>query len=124
MTAKCMIAAAALALAAPAMLAAQGSVYAAQAAGTVGERYDGYLGMSRSGGEPLRRQVATVNLKRRSLYSQLAARRGVSPEEVGVTAACQLLARVEVGEAYLLGDNVWRRRHAGESAPRPSYCGG
>ena len=124
MTAKCMIAAAALALAAPAMLAAQGSVYAAQAAGTVGERYDGYLGMSGSGGEPLRRQVATVNLKRRSLYSQLAARRGVSPEEVGVTAACQLLARVEVGEAYLLGDNVWRRRHSGESAPRPSYCGG
>ena len=124
MTGKCMIAAAALALAAPAMLAAQGSVYAAQAAGTVGERYDGYLGMSSSGGEPLRRQVATVNLKRRSLYSQLAARRGVSPEEVGVTAACQLLARVEVGEAYLLGDNVWRRRHAGESAPRPSYCGG
>lgn len=124
MTAKFMIAAAALALAAPAMLAAQGSVYAAQAAGTVGERYDGYLGMSSSGGEPLRRQVATVNLKRRSLYSQLAARRGVSPEEVGVTAACQLLARVEVGEAYLLGDNVWRRRHAGESAPRPSYCGG
>ena len=124
MTAKCMIAAAALAFAAPAMLTAQDSVYAAQAAGTVGERYDGYLGMSRSGGEPLRRQVATVNLKRRSLYSQLAARRGVSPEEVGVTAACQLLARVEVGEAYLLGDNVWRRRHAGESAPRPSYCGG
>ena len=124
MTAKFMIAAAALALAAPAMLAAQGSVYAAQAAGTVGERYDGYLGMSSSGGEPLRRQVATVNLKRRSLYSQLAARRRVSPEEVGVTAACQLLARVEVGEAYLLGDNVWRRRHAGESAPRPSYCGG
>ena len=124
MTGKYMIAAAALALAAPAMLAAQGSVYAAQAAGTVGERYDGYLGMSSSGGEPLRRQVATVNLKRRSLYSQLAARRGVSPEEVGVTAACQLLARVEVGEAYLLGDNVWRRRHAGESAPRPSYCGG
>ena len=124
MTGKYMIAAAALALAAPAMLAAQDSVYAAQAAGTVGERYDGYLGMSSSGGEPLRRQVATVNLKRRSLYSQLAARRGVSPEEVGVTAACQLLARVEVGEAYLLGDNVWRRRHAGESAPRPSYCGG
>lgn len=124
MTGKYMIAAAALALAAPAMLAAQDSVYAAQAAGTVGERYDGYLGMSSSGGESLRRQVATVNLKRRSLYSQLAARRGVSPEEVGVTAACQLLARVEVGEAYLLGDNVWRRRHAGESAPRPSYCGG
>ena len=124
MTGKYMIAATALALAAPAMLAAQDSVYAAQAAGTVGERYDGYLGMSSSGGESLRRQVATVNLKRRSLYSQLAARRGVSPEEVGVTAACQLLARVEVGEAYLLGDNVWRRRHAGESAPRPSYCGG
>ena len=124
MIGKLLLAAAALALSAPAMLTAQDSLFAAEAAGTVGERYDGYLGMSSAAGNTLRRQVATVNLKRRSLYTQLAARRGVSPEEVGITAACQLLARVEVGGAYLLGDNVWRRRHAGESAPRPSYCGG
>ena len=124
MTRKLLLAAAALALGAPAMLPAQDSLFAAEAAGTVGERYDGYLGMSSSGGETLRRQVATVNLKRRSLYSQLAAKRGVSREEVGVTAACQLLARVEIGGAYLLADNVWRRRHSGESAPRPNYCGG
>ncbi len=124
MTGKSLFAAAMLAISAPAMLTAQDSLFAAEAAGNVGERYDGYLGMSSSGGDMLRRQVATVNLKRRSLYTQLAAKRGVSPEEVGVTAACQLLGRVEVGGAYLLGDNVWRRRHAGESAPRPNYCGG
>ena len=124
MTRKLLLAAAALALGAPAMLTAQESLFAAEAAGIIGERYDGYLGMSSSGSDTLRRQVATVNLKRRSLYSQLAAKRGVSPGEVGVTAACQLLGRVEVGGAYLLGDNVWRRRHAGEGAPRPSYCGG
>ena len=119
-----LLAAAALALAVPAGLSAQASgVIAAQAAGIVGERYDGYLGLDHVAPDALRRQVAAVNLKRRALYSQLAARRGVSPEEVGVTAACQLLGRIGVGDTYLLGDNVWRRRRPGEGAPRPAYCG-
>ncbi len=38
----------------------------------------------------------------RALYSNLAARKGVTPEEVGITAACSLLRRVSVGEYYLL----------------------
>ena len=116
------LATAALALAAP--LAAQaGGVIAAQAAGLVGERYDGYLGMASGAPDGLRRQVAAVNIKRRALYASLASRRGVSPEEVGVTAACQLLARVGVGQSYMMSDNVWRRRLAGQGAPRPDYCG-
>jgi len=42
---------------------------------------------------------------------------------VGVTAGCELLGRVAIGEAYMLQDGRWRRRAAGESAPRPDYCG-
>ena len=110
-----------LALASP--LSAQSGVGAAQAAGLVGERYDGYLGMASGAPDALRRQVAAVNIKRRSLYASLAGRRGVSPEEVGVTAACQLLARVAVGQSYMMADNVWRRRAPGQGAPRPDYCG-
>jgi hypothetical protein len=30
---------------------------------------------------------------------------------------------VAVGDAYLLGDNVWRRRSPGEPLPIPDYCG-
>ncbi len=110
-------------LAAPVSAQGGGAVVAAQAAGSVGERYDGYLGMASGAPDALRRQVATVNIKRRALYASLASRRGVSPEEVGVTAACQLLARVGVGQSYMMSDNVWRRRLSGQRAPRPDYCG-
>jgi uncharacterized protein YdbL (DUF1318 family) len=67
--------------------------------------------------------VAAINIKRRALYSDLAARRGVAAQDVGIAAACALLGRIAVGEAYLLAEGQWRRRAAGESAPRPDYCG-
>ena len=63
-----------------------------------------------------------VDLKRRSLYSQFAASKGVSPQDVGITAGCQLLARVGVGEAYMWADGAWRRRTPGKPAPVPDYC--
>ena len=98
------------------------AVDAARASGVVGERYDGYMGFVAAVTPQLRSQVASINIQRRSLYSKLAASRGVSPQDVGVTAGCQLLSRVGVGQAYMLGDGVWRRRAAGQPAPVPSYC--
>jgi uncharacterized protein len=113
---------AALAVAGSAALAQTPAINAARAGGIVGERYDGYMGFAGAPSAALRSQVATINIRRRALYSNLAASRGVSPQEVGITAGCQLLARVSVGEAYLLGDGVWRRRGAGQRAPVPDYC--
>ena len=114
--------AAALSLAAP--LAAQNTptVTVGLASGAVGERFDGYLGYVTAVSPALRRQVDAINIRRRTLYSNLAARRGVSPQDVGVTAACELLRRVDVGQAYMLGDGQWRRRAAGQAAPVPDYC--
>ena len=112
---------AALALAAPAW-AQTPAVDAARAAGAVGERYDGYLGVAAPVSDAVRSQVSRINITRRSLYSHLAANKGASPQDVGVTAGCQLLARVPVGGSYLLGDGVWRRRAAGQGPPIPSYC--
>ena len=66
------------------------------------------------------RWVSTPNYA--PLYSNLAASKGVSPSDVGVTAGCQLLARVTVGETYMLADGKWRRRGAGQAAPVPDYC--
>lgn len=103
--------------------AAQPAVASARQAGLVGERFDGYLGMASTAPSSLRNQVAAINIRRRSLYSRLAAARGVTPQEVGITAGCSLLARVAVGEAYLLPDRTWRRLGAGQGAPRPDYCG-
>ena len=94
----------------------------ARAAGQVGERYDGYIGFVVPPSPSLRDEVGEVNIKRRALYSNLAARRGVAPADVGVTAGCELLARVKIGESYLLQDGIWRRRAASDSPPVPAYC--
>ena len=105
--------------------AAQSAYFDARAAGQVGERYDGYLGYARvqpSG--QARSQTEALNIRRRALYSGLAQRRGVSPQEVGITAGCTLLARVAVGEAYMLADGQWRVRGANQPAPVPAYCTG
>lgn len=97
----------------------------ARAAGQVGERFDGYLGYATPPASGLvRSQTEAINIRRRALYTDLASRRGVSPQEVGITAGCTLLGRVAVGESYLLGDGVWRRRGAGQPAPSPDYCTG
>jgi uncharacterized protein YdbL (DUF1318 family) len=97
-------------------------IIAAKSAGQIGERFDGYLGYAAAPSRGLRVQVDAVNIRRRALYSNLAARRGVSPQEVGIAAGCQLLGRVALGEAYLHADNRWRRRAAGQPAPVPDYC--
>ena len=112
-------------LATPASVPAQdsASIVAARRAGLIGERYDGYLGLSSANvSADLRRQVGAVNIRRRALYSNLASRKGVTPEEVGITAACSLLRRVSVGEYYLPGQGGWRRLAPGQSAV-PDYCG-
>lgn len=98
------------------------AVDAARSAGLIGERYDGYIGVSGPVSSVVRSQVASINIQRRSLYSRLAASKGVSPQDVGLTAGCQLLARVGVGQAYLLGDGVWRHRGAGQAVQMPNYC--
>ena len=105
-------------------VAAQSSpvIVAAKSAGQVGERYDGYLGYAVVPNARLRGQVESVNIRRRALYTNLATQRAASRVEVGITAGCELLASVVVGEAYLLGDNVWRRRASGEAVPIPDYC--
>ena len=113
---------AATALLAVPALAQTPAVDAARAAGAVGERYDGYLGIAAPVSAAVRSQVAAINIRRRSLYSNLAARKGASPQDVGLTAGCQLLARVGVGQSYLLADGVWRRRPAGQGSVVPDYC--
>ena len=97
-------------------------VDAARQAGRVGERFDGYMGMVVVASPAVRSQVNTINIRRRALYSRLGVSRGVAPYEVGITAGCQLLARVQIGQAYMLADGRWRVRTSGQPAPIPEYC--
>jgi uncharacterized protein YdbL (DUF1318 family) len=113
-----------LALAAsPASAQISPAVVQAKAAGVVGERFDGYLGLVSNAPDSLRRQVAQINIRRRALYSSLAQRKGVTTEEVGITAGCSTLRRVGVGEYYFIAQGGWQRRAAGQAPPVPAYCG-
>ena len=112
---------AAVALAAAPSSAQSQAVGQAIAAGQVGERYDGYLGIVGTPSPQLRRQVAAVNIHRRNLYIELSTRRNVTPQLVGMATACQLLSQLSDGEAYMLNDKVWRRR-GGQPIHLPDYC--
>ena len=96
---------------------------ALRATGQVGEQADGYLGIVGSPSAALRAQVNAVNIKRRALYTELAAKRGVKIEEAAATTACVILSsRVQPGQYYRLTDGVWRKRD-NTPIPLPTYCG-
>jgi hypothetical protein len=119
-----LLAAGLIALAVPGAAAAQAypDLAAARRAGQVGERFDGYLGYSAAAPLAARNQASAVNIRRRALYTQLAARRRVLTQDVAIASGCELLGRVAVGEIYMLQDGIWRRRDPGEAPPRPDYC--
>ena len=107
----------------PSAAAAQSPVLsAAIGSGQVGERYDGYMGFAATPSDPVRRQVLSINIQRRHLYTQLAVQRNVTAQLVGLTTACTLFAQLPAGEAYMLSDSVWRRRAPGQAAPVPEHC--
>jgi uncharacterized protein len=114
---------AALALAAPAAAQPTPTLAAAIQAGQVGERFDGYMGFAVTPSAEVRRQVLSINIRRRNLYLELAGRRNVNAQVVGVATACQLFRQLIPGEAYLLSDNVWRRWAPGQPTPVPEQCG-
>jgi uncharacterized protein YdbL (DUF1318 family) len=95
-----------------------------RASGHVGEQADGYLGLVDGASADVRSQMEQVNIQRRAAYTQLAAQRGATIEEVAAATACQLFAtRVGPGQFYRLPDGVWRHRNGNEPVPRPSHCG-
>ena len=115
------IAAAALPSAA-ALAQPSGDLAASRKAGIVGERYDGYMGFAATPPDTVHRQVGAINIRRRSLYTGLAARRRVTVQVAGIAVGCEMLARVAVGEVYMLSDGVWRRRDPGETVALPAHC--
>ena len=61
-----------------------------RASGVVGEQADGYLGLAGSASADIRARMDSVNIQRRAYYTDLAARRGATIEEVAATTACVL----------------------------------
>ena len=118
-----LFAGAALMLASPALAQADPAVEAARARGEVGEQADGYLGL-RSGGGDLKARVDQINIKRRAIYTDLAAKRGVSVADVGAATACELFgSRVAPGEYYKDEGGAWKQRQGSAPVDLPPYCG-
>lgn len=98
-------------------------VQAAIGQGTVGEQADGYLGFNGSPSAGVRAEVEQINIKRRAAYTDLAAKRGVTVQDVAASVGCTTLKnRVGAGQAYKLNDGVWRTRSGSTPIPLPDYC--
>ncbi len=113
----------AFAIAAPAARAQDSVIQAAQKAGSVGEGADGYLGVHGAASADVRARVDQVNIKRRAVYTDLAAKRGVTITEVAGAAACQILDTVGMGQWYRDAGGAWRQHTAGAPVTKPGYCG-
>lgn len=121
-----------------AVLGGAGAVYAAataaqdeggrrsaalRASGHAGEQANGYMGVVDDAPASIRDEVNAINIVRRKLYTDLAARRGVTIEEAAASTACQIFAtRIQPGQYYRLPDGVWRRRNGNEPVPTPGFC--
>ncbi len=95
----------------------------ARTSGAVGEQSDGYLGIVKPGSADLKARVSQVNIKRKAFYTDLAAKRGVTINEVsGATACEQLKNRVPAGGYYRDESGAWKQRAGSEAAKLPSFC--
>ena len=93
----------------------------ARAAGIVGEQDDGYLGFAKTPPADVRAAVDAINIKRRQAYTELAAQRGVTVQEVAAAKGCDQIANhVDQGEAYRVG-GAWQVRSGAVTLPK--VCG-
>ena len=104
------------------VMAQDAAVNAAQADGTVGEQADGYLGLHGAPSPDVRALVEQINSKRRAVYTDMAAKKGVSIGDVAGATACQILESVGPGQWWRDAAGAWHQ-HSDSPIPKPSYCG-
>ena len=108
-------------IATPAFAQRDPAYAAARAAGEVGEKMDGYLGIVGAETAELRRIVNDINIKRRAVYSERAQATNATLEEYALTAGCQAILATKPGEKYQAPDGSWQTRTT--AAPmRDSRC--
>lgn len=94
---------------------------AARAAGQVGEKVDGYLGMVGNQGPDIRRLVDDINIKRKAIYFQKAQEQKVTPDEYAFSTGCINMSNVVAGEKYQAPDGSWQTKGTGP-AMKHSSC--
>jgi len=103
--------AAALLLFAAAPNAGAEDLDAARAAGWVGERPDGYLGLvGDSAPAAAKTLVEEINAKRKLKYAEIAKQNGTSTEAVAALMGAKLIERTPPGEYVMGADGRWRKK--------------
>ncbi len=94
-----------------ALPAAAQSLDQAKAAGQVGERIDGYVGVVEANAPGnIRKLVDQVNAERKAKYAEIAKDRGTSVDAVAQIAGQKLIERTAKG-GYVMGANgKWRQK--------------
>ncbi len=104
---------AALSLPMPAMAQRDPAYQAARAAGQIGEKTDGYLGVVGSQPAEVGRIASDINIRRRENYAQKAQEQGVTLQEYAIAQGCILISRTAPGEKYQAPDGSWQTRGSG-----------
>jgi uncharacterized protein YdbL (DUF1318 family) len=78
----------------------------------VGEQPDGYLGLVGAASGDLRALVNSINIQRKSAYTQKATASGATVEQLAFTSGCNLIAQTGAGEKYKAPDGAWKTRTA------------
>ncbi|MGE0092935.1 MAG: YdbL family protein [Alphaproteobacteria bacterium] len=83
---------------------------APRAAGTVGERYDGYAVVRGTPTPGISSLVDQVNADRRALYTQRAAADGVPVEAIGKIYAAEIIKSAPKGTWFLSESGQWTQK--------------
>lgn len=94
---------------------------AARAAGQVGEKPNGYLGIVGAETAELRRLVNDINIKRRVIYTERAKGQAVTIDKYALAAGCKAIDRTAPGEKYQTPDGTWETRTS-EAPIRDPRC--
>jgi uncharacterized protein len=98
------------ALSVPALAQRDPAFDAARAAGQVGEKVDGYVGIVGDETTELRRIVNDINIKRRAVYAERAQANSATIEEYALTIGCQQILKTTPGQKYQAPDGSWQTR--------------
>ena len=88
-----------------------GALEDAKAAGLVGERIDGYLGVvGSSAPADVAQLVEQVNAERQAKYADIAQKQGAPVAAVAQIAGTKLIERAGPGEYVMGADGQWQRK--------------
>jgi uncharacterized protein len=91
--------------------AAAASLDQAKAAGQVGERIDGYVGVVDAGAPgDVKALVEQINAERKAKYAEIAQKQGAPVAAVAQIAGKKLIERTPKGQYFMDADGQWLRK--------------